>query len=61
MSASEAVDWCLDNNVSTIINNYGVGCMYELADLEHVWDDLKPFEDTKNDNNNLRYDELAES
>jgi hypothetical protein len=41
MSIDDIIDYCLDNSISVIINDYGVGVEYSLDDLYIVWEVLK--------------------
>jgi len=41
MSLEQIQNWCLDNGIITIVNDYGFGLEFELDDLEHIWNELK--------------------
>jgi hypothetical protein len=41
MTVNDIVNHCLDNNIDTIINDFGVGMEFELDDLYQVWEDIK--------------------
>jgi hypothetical protein len=37
MSLEQVVTYLIDNGFDSIVNDYGVGMVYELDDLPHVW------------------------
>lgn len=41
MTDKQVTDWCLDNNIDTIINDYGYGLEFALDDIPFIWKDLK--------------------
>ena len=41
MTVNDIVNYCLDNNINTVINDFGVGMEFELDDLYQVWEDIK--------------------
>ena len=40
MSLSDIIDFCLDNGINTIVNDYGFGLEFELDDLLYIWEDI---------------------
>jgi hypothetical protein len=40
MSLSDIIDFCLDNGINTIVNDYGCGLEFELDDLLYIWEDI---------------------
>jgi hypothetical protein len=41
MSLMNIVKYCLDNNIQTIINDYGYGLELDISDLKYVWEDIR--------------------
>ena len=41
MSLMNIVRYCLDNNIQTIINDYGYGLELDISDLKYVWEDIR--------------------
>ena len=42
LSSLEIINWLIDNNFDTIVNNFSSSQIeYDLQDLEYCWEDVK--------------------
>lgn len=41
MSVEDIEDWCLDNKVDIIVNDFGSNMEFAIDDLTYVWNEIK--------------------